>query len=106
MQEVPTMEKKVISVDLDGTLTNEVCWDEEQCRNATPNTKVLNYVKKLAETNFIVFHTARRHNLYQATIEWLEKQGLSQWPIKMGKMPADLYLEDNMIDIKNINENI
>lgn len=92
------MDKRVIAVDIDGTLTNEVCWNEEQCRNATPREDVVNLVKEWGKTNFIVFYTARRHNLYEVTNEWIEHQGLGQWPIKMGKLPADCYYDDKSMN--------
>jgi hypothetical protein len=95
---------KVIACDIDGTLTIETCWTEEQCRNATPRQKVIDHIKKLAKNNFIVFYTARRNSLYQATIEWLEKQGFSQWPIKMGKLPADCYIDDKSINPNELPE--
>lgn len=85
---------KIYAIDIDNTLTLETCWTEEQCLNATPNKKVIEFVKKLIEdSHFVYFYTGRRDRLMGATFKWLKNQGLpaivSNW-----KMPFDYLLDD------------
>jgi phosphatidate phosphatase PAH1 len=93
---------KVIACDVDGTLTKDTAWDILGCIIAKPNQRVIDYVNELAKNNFIVIYTARRNSLYEATVEWLNKHGVTYHAIRMEKMPADFYLDDKMIDPKTI----
>jgi uncharacterized HAD superfamily protein len=92
---------RVISVDCDGTLTEESCWTEEDMRNATPKEDVIKKVNDLHLENFIVIHTARRHQFYEVTVDWLKRHGVKYHAIRMGKMPADLYLDDKCVNVKD-----
>jgi uncharacterized HAD superfamily protein len=87
----------VIAVDVDGTLTKEICWTEDDCLKATPRQTVIDRVNELSATSFIIIHTARRNKLYNATIKWLDAHGVCYHAIRMEKMPADIYVDDKSI---------
>jgi hypothetical protein len=95
---------KVYAIDVDGTLTIGDAWDYESCLMAKPRQEIIDYVNEIAKKNFIVIHTARRHNLYEATVEWLAIHGVTYHAIRMGKMPADYYLEDKAINPNDLSE--
>ena len=95
---------KVIAVDMDGTLTNGMCWDEKSCYEAKPNQRVIDCINNLSLKNFIVIHTARRRELYTATVDWLEMYGVRYHAIRMEKMPADCYVDDLSVNPNNENE--
>ena len=85
---------KVICVDCDGTLTKDVCWTREQMTEAKPRQEIIDIVNEWGKSNFIVIHTARRHECYLETYNWLQKHGVRFHAISMGKCPADFYLDD------------
>jgi len=90
---------RVYGVDVDGTLTNETCWNNDDCLNATPKQKVIDHVNELFENNnYILIYTARKHSLYEATVKWLNKHNVHYHAIRMGKLPADIYIDDKMIN--------
>jgi hypothetical protein len=80
---------KVYSVDLDNTLTIGSAWTCDECEALPPRQDAIDRVNSLAEKNFIVIHTARRHGLYQSTIRWLEANHVRYHAISMAKMPCD-----------------
>jgi uncharacterized HAD superfamily protein len=88
---------RVYSVDIDGTLCSGVCWDDESIRNAEPKTDIIDKVNALHEKNFIVIHTARRHERYLATVDWLTKNGVRYHAICMEKMPSDKIIDLDVI---------
>lgn len=84
---------RVISVDLDGTLAEGTSWTCDECENAKPNQEAIDRVNQLAEHDFILIHTARRHGLYGSTIKWLRKNGVKFHAISMEKTPSDLIFD-------------
>lgn len=83
------MKPMVFSIDIDGTLTHGSAWTEDECLNAKPNLEVIKRVNELSLINFIVIHTARRHELYLPTIEWLSRNNVRYHAVCFGKMPCD-----------------
>lgn len=97
------MKPKVYSIDIDGTLTNSSAWTEEECLNAEPNLIMINKVNELHALNFIIIHTARRHELYIATIAWLNKYEVRYHAIRMEKLPCDIIVDlDSVNDINKL----
>jgi len=94
--------RKVIAVDLDGTLCKEICWTPKQCLDATPIQKTVKKVKELSKTNFIFIFTARRDFLIPATLKWLKKHDIPFEAISNNKASADLYIDDKYCDIDNL----
>lgn len=85
---------KVIAIDCDGTLTQEICWTEEECLNATPRTEVIEKVRDIFMTHYIVISTARRVELATATIKWLYKHDVPFNAIDFRKTACDLLVDD------------
>ena len=90
--------KQVYLVDVDGTLTKNTCWTAQEALRAIPNQKMINYVNKLHIDNFIVIRTARRHELYQSTIEWLSKNNVRYHAVSFDNPPGIC------IDLDSINK--
>ncbi len=94
---------KIYSIDIDGTLTKDTAWDAEGCLNAEPRTEAIKRVNELSLKNFIIIHTARRHELYLPTIEWLNKNNVRFHAVSFGKMPCDqIYDEDAINDWRKL----
>lgn len=53
-------------------------------------------VNKLYECpdNFIVIHTARSEKIRDITVEQLRKKGIKYHALVMGKLRADVYIDD------------
>lgn len=83
------MKPKVYSIDVDGTLTLDSCWTDDEVLNAKPNKEAIEKVNELYQHNFIVLHTARRHELYYPTVLWAEKHGVRYHAVRFEKMPCD-----------------
>jgi len=85
---------KIIGIDVDGTLTENACWTEEECQNATPRTKVIEKVREISAQYYIVISTARRVELATATIKWLYKHDVPFNAIDFRKTAVDLLVDD------------
>jgi uncharacterized HAD superfamily protein len=84
---------RVYLVDIDGTLTKGCAWDDDSILSAEPNQEMIDKVNELHERNFIVIHTARRHERYLATVKWLAKNNVRYHAIRMEKCPGDLIVD-------------
>lgn len=84
---------KVYAVDLDGTICKDHCWTAEEVENAKPNVELIEKINDLYRENFIVIHTARRHELYQPTIKWLGKHGVRYHSVRFEKLPCDVIVD-------------
>lgn len=92
--------KKVIAVDLDGTLTLEKSggWNDEQCLKAKPNQKMIDWVNKAWQKgNLIIIYTARRWSRREASKYWLQQHGVKYHTIEMEKLGYDLIVDDKAI---------
>lgn len=92
------MKPKVYSIDIDGTLCFDSAWTSEGCLAGKPRTEVIKKVNELHKSNFIIIHTARRHELYLPTIKWLNKHDVRYHAIRMDKMPADIIFDLDAIN--------
>lgn len=100
------MKPKVYAVDIDGTLTKGTAWTEQDCLDAVPNLEAIKVVNKLHDTNFIVIHTARRHRLYGATIEWLNRNNVQYHAVRFQKMPCDVIVDfDAVNSVERLKQN-
>ena len=90
------IKRKIISVDLDNTLTNGEPFYKE---TPTVNQKVANWVKQqYFEGNVIIIYTSRKQWYYLETKKWLDKNQIYYHCLVMGKLTADVYLDDrNML---------
>ena len=94
--------RRVIAVDIDGTLCEEVCWTEEQCASATPIHKAIDVVNGLFETDFVVILTARKDHLISATLVWLKRHNVHFHAISNFKMPFDLYIDSDAVHPEDV----
>ncbi len=93
-------DKKLIAVDLDGTLTNSNAWTEEECLTAEARVDIIKKVKDLYyDRNVIIIYTARPETMRNETEYWLRKNGVKYHALVMGnsKMGADIYVDDRAI---------
>ena len=87
----------VVSVDLDGTLAKSTSWTADDCLNAKPNLPLIEKINEMYKDNFIVIHTARRHELYYPTIKWLDKNNVRYHSVRFEKMPCDILIDFDAI---------
>jgi len=92
------MKPKVYSIDIDNTLTVGSAWTEEECLTLEPRLDVIARVNELYGTNFIIIHTARRHELYLNTIKWLNKHNVRFHAVSFEKMPCDQIFDLDAIN--------
>lgn len=93
-------EKKLIAIDLDGTLTKDDCWTNYECLVAEARTDIIKKVRDLYyDRNVIIIYTARPETMRNETEYWLRKNKVKYHAIVMGnnKMGADIYVDDRAI---------
>lgn len=91
--------------DIDGVIANLV--EDNNYEKAEPNIKMIQLINKLYDyNNTIVLLTARG---YVTGIDWttITKKQLSEWGLKyhelhFGKPNADFYIDDKMIDMREL----
>jgi uncharacterized HAD superfamily protein len=94
---------KILNVDIDNTLTIGNAWTPEECLKAKPRPEVIEWVNKQYLSNYIVIHTARRNELYMATMEWLNKHNVRFHATSFEKTPG---LHFDLDAINNIKKDI
>jgi uncharacterized HAD superfamily protein len=92
----------ILLIDVDGTLTNEVCYTPEECEKATPKMDAIDKVNERFRNDFIIIYTARRNDLYIATIDWLNKYGVKYHAVKFEKTPGVIFDLDAINKIKEL----
>ena len=92
---------KIIAWDLDGCLTKETCWTEEECLNATPNEKMVKLEREVARNHYVIIWTARKDDLMSASIKWLRKHDIPFQAISNNKTSADCYIDDKGYNIND-----
>lgn len=108
-------EKKIVVVDLDGTLCEQVDTRTHPMGIyayvlAAPKLDVISYVNELYDAGWRVYiHTARgmrtfngdvnevERELRSLTEQWLKAHGLKFHWLSFGKQPADMYLDDKAV---------
>lgn len=93
-------DKKLIAVDLDGTLTEDDCWTAHECLTAEARVDIIKKVKDLYyDRNVIIIYTARPETMRDETEYWLRKNKVKYHALVMGnnKMGADIYVDDRAI---------
>lgn len=89
--------RKIILVDLDGTLCKGEHWRGPECREAKPYPDMIQKVNELYKREFVVIYTARQDYLIEPTIDWLRRNNVKFHAISNNKMPADYYVDDKSI---------
>mgnify|MGYP001617860987 FL=1 len=93
--------RKVIAVDMDGTISRGVCWTPSEVLKAKPNKAVIEKVNKLYQENFIILYTARRDELIPATLEWCRRNNVLWHGWSNKKIGAEVYLDDKALNVKD-----
>ena len=97
----PVSKAKVLAIDMDGTLCEGECWTPEDVYYAKPRLNVIKMVNELAKTKFIVIMTARRLDLAESTIRWLNRHEVNYHAISHNKMPCDLLIDDKVMNVED-----
>lgn len=102
---------KLFAVDLDGTLTQEPCWTNEQCIRAKAREDVIWLINDLyRKGHIIIIWTARREVLRASTEYWLRVNEVFFHALNMNKLGASVYFDDKAVssldNIEKIVENI
>ena len=84
---------RVIAVDLDGTLA----------KAGLPVIHTVAAVNRLYEQKdtIIIIHTSRNETIRERTVEYLKQLGVNYHLLVMGKLRADVYVDDRMMSIKD-----
>lgn len=92
--------RKVINIDVDGTLTNgEKFWEVEP----SPNLETISLTRALYKKgNIIIIHTARQWECAPETIAWLIKYRVPFHGIYMAKGGADMYVDDKLVMLRDL----
>lgn len=89
------MRGKIIAVDIDGTLTDSICFNISDIRKSKPIKDMIDLMKKLYLENFIVIYTARREHLIEETIRWLNINEIPFHAISLKKIWCNILIDDN-----------
>lgn len=100
--------KKVVAVDLDGTLTNVRYIDDfwelsmnnlgEYYEELSPNKEIIDEVNRLYKEGFIINIFTSRWDLYKnQTIRWLIKNNISYHELHMNKPFYDFIIDDKAL---------
>jgi len=89
------MQRRIIGVDLDGTLCKGESWrDPQAVLNAPPIPKMIERVNELYKTDFIIIYTARQNYLISNTLEWLAKNNVHYHAFSNHKIPLEFLIDD------------
>lgn len=95
---------ELIAVDLDGTLTTDLCWTVEEMLNAKPNKKLVELVLSWYLSGaYIIIYTARPPKFYRQTHAWLVANSVPFHGICMQMKPnASVYIDDKGLNIDDL----
>jgi len=90
------MKPKVICVDIDGVLTNEIDgFGDNIYKNRTPNIDNIKILKDYKDRGFkVILYTARHKEDIRITKEWLRDYKIPYDDITFNKPHADVYVDD------------
>ncbi len=98
------------AVDLDGTLCEEnhnvdatIDW-QGYYRNAVPYTDAITRINRLfdAKKHTIIIYTARWEEDREITRTWLQENGVKYNLLIMGKLRADIYIDNDSMRINEV----
>ncbi len=98
------MNKKIIGIDLDGTICTESINDDfmEFRKTAIPLPEAIESLKKLKKDGwFIIIYTGRNSTWNDFTKEWLNKYNVPYDILVCAKPVCDIYLAENNIKFDN-----
>lgn len=86
--------QQIICFDIDGVLTTDICFTEEDILRSKPNIDAINLLHTYYKEDFVVLYTARRDELIYPTLKWLQKHSIKYHAISNIKIPASKYIDD------------
>ena len=99
----------IYAIDLDGTLCEETHLGDDTkdwhayYDHAVPIPKAITLINKLYEAGHQIFiYTARWKVDEEITKEWLAKQGVKYDGLIMGKLRANVYVDNDAITIEKL----
>lgn len=96
-------EKRIIAVDIDGTLCLNAKWWAGE--TLVPRPEIIAKVNHLYDLgNYIIIYTARRREDEFITKQWLAEQGVKYHVAVFEKLTADVYLDDKALNVKEIDK--
>ena len=97
------VERKIIMVDFDGTLTKGgKFWTDDEI---LPRHEIIEWVnQQYRKGNVIIIFTARPYEIMRETVAWLIKYGVKYHGINMDKPGAQIYVDDKCINVKEVEE--
>jgi len=92
---------KLIACDLDGVLSDNEFWGDNE---VYPNLERIKWLNNLFYKGaHIIIYTARNPKWYIETKLWLDKHGVMRHGIAMQeKIGADLYIDDKALNLDDI----
>ena len=105
--------KKIIAVDLDGTLSTQGSFPNimdltpnqlnKIYRDMKPNKKMIKFINDLATKGHLIYIYTSRWDLYQdVTAKWLKKHGVKYEFFQMNKNYFDFIIDDKAINVADI----
>ncbi len=83
-----------IAVDIDNTICERVHWTQLKFAKAIPSA--IEKINKLYdEGNTIIYYTGRYQEDFEMTKQWLLENGAKYNSLVMGKLIADLYIDND-----------
>jgi hypothetical protein len=93
--------KKVIAVDIDGTITVET--EGHDYPNRTPRPERIAMINKAYDAgNVIIYYSARWGEDKAATVKWLEDNGAKYHGLVLEKLFYDMLLDDKAVVWKEV----
>jgi len=93
------MKNKIIIIDIDGTICDEVPTFQKSMAKAKPNA--VKNINKLYKYNTIVLYTARSWAEYKMTESWLKTNKIKYNLLICGKPIYDIWIDDRAIQFEN-----
>lgn len=95
-------QSKLYAIDIDGV----ICHTEGmEYANSTPIQSRIDGVNRLFEAGHTVYvYTGRHWNHYFLTQQQLKEWGVKHHYLVMGCLPADVYINDRMMDVSVLEE--
>lgn len=97
-------EKRIIYVDIDGTLTEETeGWGNKVYLNRTPKPNVIASINKMYEAgDLVILWSSRFAEDRDCTIKWLKANEVKYHRLILEKPSFDLYICDRVLNVEDL----
>ena len=98
------LKKRQVAVDIDGTICEERSnwWEYELCAPYPDAIKVINDLFWAGFT--VTYYTARHEADRPVTVKWLNENGCLYHHLMMGKLRANMYIDNNSFRVEELRE--